>query len=245
MYLTALSSRLTSLRRLLPLALLLLPALPTVASAQTAPTVITTVPYTISSSGTYVLGKDLLNTADAPAITINVANVVVDLNSYFVSGGGGDFQTVILINNVSGVTIKNGTVANGLIGIYSPTNSTGTAMRDALIDKVTVTHCTSAGVEFDSAVPGSVVSNCIFTSLGSFGLYLTGGVRVVDNTIDTSTAATSYGVYSTANDLVLGNTISNLTYGIYYTGTGGKYLNNLLYNCTNAFTGGTNASGNN
>ena len=241
-----LTSRFSS-RLLLPFALALGLA-PVAASAQTTPTgtVITTVPYTISTSGRYVVGNNLIDASGGNvAITINAANVVLDLNGYFVSGGGTD-NFVILVNGKSGVTIKNGTVARAGVGIYYGNVS----MRDETLDHVTVTNCTQAGVEFDAAAEVGVISNCVFSNIGDFALYLSGGWRVENSVVDTSASVTTtYGIYSAGDDLLIGNTISNCANGIYYASTdatvAGKFLNNLLYNCATPFTNGTNATGNN
>ena len=234
--------------RLLPLALLCGLA-PLAASAQsttaTNPTVISTVPYTITTSGNYIVAHDLTDTSGTTAISINVANVVLDLNGYFVSGGTND-SFVIYANGVAGVTIKNGTVANANTGIYFGESD---ATRDELVDKVTVTHCIT-GVECDTTAPGSAITNSVLSSVTGHGMYLNGGFRVENNIIDAGASGSTYGIFSTANELVIGNTISNCTNGIYYSNgatdeTAGKFLNNLLYNCTTPFTGGVNATGNN
>ncbi len=240
------------LRSLVPAALLLgVSALAPAASAQTvtAPTVITAVPYTISSSGKYVLGSDLTNTSTTtPAITINVANVTLDLGGYFVSGAGNTASNndVIKVGDVANVTIKNGTVANDGIGI----DFTGfTDPRNYVVDSVTFTHCYYIGAFFENPVIGGVVRYCKFSDLGTstrpvvIGLYTAGGVRAEKNTVDTlisSQNGTTYGIGANESDFCIGNTIANCDIGI-NTST---YLNNLTISVTTAFTGGTAATGN-
>ncbi len=248
-----------SLRRsLVPAALLLgVSALVPAASAQTvtAPTVITAVPYTISVSGKYVLGSDLTNTSTTtPAITINVANVNLDLGGFYVSGAGNraSANEVIKVGDVANVTIKNGTVANDGFGI----DFTGTTdPRNYVVDSVTFTHCYLIGVQFDNPVIGGVVRYSKFSDLGNStnayngavtGMHTNGGVRIEKNTIDTLTAAqgnSSTGIYSNSDngDFAIGNTIANCDYGIFNC----TYLNNLTTNISQtSFAGGTNASGN-
>ena len=107
-----------SLRRLATLVPLALLASAAVASAQT---VINSVPYTISAAGKYVLGKNLLNTSTTtPAITISAANVSLDCDGFYVSGAGNtaSANSIIYVNNVANVAIRNGLLSNDAYGIF-------------------------------------------------------------------------------------------------------------------------------
>ena len=154
--------------RLLPLVLLggIAPLASAQSSAVTAPTVITSAPYTITVSGKYILGNDLiLSSTSTPAITISVANVNLDLGGYFISGVGDTTSTNVLISvgDVAGVTIKNGTLANDGAGIEF---TGGSDPRDYAVAGVTFTHLYLFGMEFDNTAIAAKVYGCKFSALG-------------------------------------------------------------------------------
>jgi hypothetical protein len=237
----------------LPLGAVALLSLEASASQALAQTMITSVPYTISSAGKYQLANNVTNSSTStPAITISVPNVILDLNEFFVSGAGNtaSSNSVIYVADVADITIKNGIVANDATGIYF----TGSANpRNYLVQNVSFTHCYLDGIYVYSAAPGSILSNCSFSNLGNStktgptnpaAMYSNGGWRMEANIISNVTptnSGTSYGLNAYTGDFCINNTISNCGIGI----ANGKYINNLTNGCTTPFTGGTNATGNN
>ena len=239
-----------------------------VVSQAPAQTVITSAPYTIATSGRYVLGDNLASSdVNQPAITISAPNVVLDLKGHYVTGPGNptvDYEykhSTIYVGQVANVTIKNGTVSGNAYGIYFAATSAG-AGRNELVDSIVATRCYLYGIYFDSAyngAPSSRVRNCVVTNIGgstsaanvnAVGINTTGSVRVENNTVSglTSTGDGSTFGIATANpsyalaDFAIGNTISGCAYGVYGHSIN---LNNLTYGCTTAFVSGTNATGNN
>ena len=230
-----------------------------VASHASAQTVINSVPYTISTSGHYVLSANLnSNVANKPAITIAAPSVILDLGGYFVTGpyntaATGSQNSVILVNDVPNVTIRNGLVAGAAYGIYFSA-TTATNSRNYVVDSVTVTRCYLGGIWFNSAIgaPGSLVRNCSISLMGNStsstntdvsGIYPYGGVRVENNNIGNLTATgtgQSFGINAAGSDFCIGNTIFNCTVGI----SGSTYLNNLTNGVTTNFEYGGAATGN-
>ena len=236
--------------------------LPALTSRAADPTVITSLPYTISASGHYTVSGNLTSTTDGtPAIRISAPNVVLDLNGYYVAGpgstaaSGSTLESVIYVGDVANVKIMNGTVSGYSYGIvFAPTSASND--RDYVVDSVVVTRCYMVGIYFGafSSSEGSLVRNCSLSDLGNSTYQsnqsvtgietVIGGVRIENNTIGTLTptgTGSSYGIIAHNGDFVIGNTVSGCTYGI----DGGKYLNNLTFGCTTAFVNGTNATGNN
>ena len=232
-----------------------------------AQTVINSLPYTITTSGRYVLGGNLSSpTTTAADIAIKASNVVLDLNGHFLAGPGdtteeaGTYNCVIGIYAVANVVVKNGTVSGRNTGIYCDGDISDDGARNIIIESVVVTRCTLIGILFDSegSLPGSVVRNCTFTNLGGVtygsGNYaaigittVEDGIRIENNTFGAITGTGtggSYGIYddsASGGNFMIGNTISGCTVGI----ERGKCLNNLTYNCTTPFSGTTNVTGNN
>ncbi len=242
------------LRSLVLVAVAILSLGATTAGAQT---VISSVPYAINTPGKYVLGNSLTTAAiNQNAITVNAANVVLDLNGFVLSGPAGGTSSnasAISVGNVSNVTIRNGTLTNNCYGIAF---NGGASARSYLVENVIILKCYFVGMYFGSLAPGSVVRNNSVSGIGGFtgttnfnalGIYSIGGVSIENNHFATITGGgtgTSTGIVAGATDFVVGNKISNCTVGI-TMGGGTKFLNNLTANCTTPFSGGTNATGNN
>ena len=247
----------TSIRSL-TLALTLAASLVGIAATAGAQTVITSVPYTISTPGHYALGGNLnSNTANTPAITINAPNVILDLSGYYVAGpyntaANGDQNSTIYVGDVANVTIRNGLIAGDAYGINFSSGNLANS-RNYLVDTVTITHCYLEGIHFNESAAGSQVKNCSFSLIGNStitgsvspaAIYSNGGVRIENNNIGSVTATgtgKSYGINGYTGDFMIGNTISGCYYGI----SDGKYANNLFYDVTSTVTNGTDAGGNN
>ncbi len=97
---------------------------------------------------------------------------------------------------------------------------------------------------------GRVLNNDISSTAATgnadgFGLYLStaDGAVIEGNRIDDVSTGTgfTYGIFIlNSNDvLVRGNSITSATYGIFYGGSTGKYMDTLTSGVTNRFTGGT------
>lgn len=84
-----------------------------------AATTISSLPYTISNPGSYVLGSNLTLAASGTArsaIRINASNVVLDLNGFGISEASAA-DTGILISRQKQVVVKNGTINGFFMGL--------------------------------------------------------------------------------------------------------------------------------
>jgi hypothetical protein len=87
-------------------ALVFIPVISLAAGRQV--TVITSLPFTISSPGIYVLDRDLtVNGSDA--IDVNTPDVVIDLNGYSIIGSNGGFG--VSAGQVANVIVENGRIS--------------------------------------------------------------------------------------------------------------------------------------
>lgn len=92
-----------------------------------AATEITSMPYTITKSGSYIINKNFWTGNHGVIVKAN--NVTIDLNGYTISGNGKGIHHGIYMNGRTNVEIRNGTVKNfGGNGIYEE-NSNGTSHR--------------------------------------------------------------------------------------------------------------------
>ena len=223
------------------------------AAATQAQTVISSLPYTTTGPGSYVLNANLSSTqTSGNLITVNNSNVIIDLQNHSISGPNVASQTTIGIyaSEVTNVTIQNGTIVHCNTGIYIAGNNT--AATNSLNERITnmrVSKCNSFGIEFDES-PASLITNCQISQIGSStstasaGISLYGaGVTVQGCTIGSVTVAAGYSSYcisAVPGSFARQNELSGTTYGV----LGGIYQDNLAHNCTNAFSGGTDAGGN-
>ena len=242
-----------------PMILRFLPALAflTVAVSASAQTVINSVPYTITASGKYVLGNNLITASAAQtAITINAPNVILDLNQFFVSGPGGTPGTnaaVIQVGNVSNVTIRNGTVANNAYGIlFSGTLPNSINHR---VENVNATRCYVSGIYVPNPTSGTVLRQNSVSQTGgaitpggdamdAYAIYCNGGVRVEANSITDVASPGAFlvsGIDAAPDAFIIGNTISKSGgFGVRF----GKCQNNLTNACMTPFNSTINGGGN-
>ncbi len=223
-------------------------------------TPITSVPIIITAQGIYCLTGNL-NTAitTGNAITINANSVVLDLNGFKLGGlaaGPGTQAKGIYLLNRQNITIKNGTVRGFHDGIVLADNgsSSGHVVEDIRADQNTVVGIFVAGA-------GGIVRNNQVVDTGggtadgdnvsAFGIIVHGfGPRVLNNdvirTVSQGTGI-AYGIAfgaSVTGGLAVNNRVTGADRGIHYFGTG-KYRDNLTFDVTTPYSGGTNAGNNN
>jgi hypothetical protein len=88
-----------------------------------AATVITSLPYTITAQGSYIINQNLTSTSNG--IVVKANNVTIDLNGYNIAGSNTGTHYGVYIQGRSNVEIRNGTIRNfGAHGIYEENIST-------------------------------------------------------------------------------------------------------------------------
>lgn len=224
-------------------------------------TVISAVPYTISSSAVYCLTTNRSTSiTSGSAITINADNVVLDLNGHVLDGslgGGGTQATGISVVDRKSVTIKNGTVKGFSVGISLARVSSDVSPHGHIVEDMRIERNTAAGLRVTSAAGCTIRNNQILMTGGiitspiAIVVLSAANTRILDNDIIdalTYVGVPSYGVYflTATNSLAVGNRLSKLSYGLYFNGgSGNKYRDNLTTNVATPFLGGTDIGGNN
>jgi hypothetical protein len=155
-------------------------------STQAAPpATISSLPHTITASGTYVLAGNLSSSDSTNAAAIRIQTnipgpVTVDLKGFTLTGGGGNSVGIgigILAgtteSNSYPITIQNGTLANFAFGVWAQCG-TGIGLSQVTVRNLSIdTNGQDAGnggtgVLF-RMVASSTISNCTFHA-GSFGI---------------------------------------------------------------------------
>jgi len=210
---------------------------------------IDTLPYTITKSGSYILGKDLADATtgtEQNLITVAASDVTLDLGGNTLSGPAQDKSgqptTGINVLGTQNVIIKNGTVRGFGTGI-------ATAATYGRIDTVAVEDFATQGI----LVTGSygAVTACTVLGSGTEGISIQGTMAsVTNNQVQTNStgiyvsngaiggqpgcvisgnnvvvlAGTGYGIQlgiGPTGAFVLNNEVLGGNYGIFFQGLGG------------------------
>jgi hypothetical protein len=172
-------------------------------SAHAANIPISTLPFTITAPGTYVLTGDLTSSSAGNAISVGMGiqgPVIVDLKGFKITGPGEDSIGVSIGFNVPGsatdtnpfpITVRNGTISNFGFGVLAEHKNSPS---DITVQKIVFntsenSENNGAGVFF-YLVHSSTISNCTFNG-GAYGIQdsLSGGGNSYNNDtfIDTGT----------------------------------------------------------
>jgi len=190
-------------------------------------TAITSVPFTISASGSYCLANDISTPATftaGNAITVSVNDVVIDLGGFTLgnlSAGTGTQAVGIFAQDQKNVTVQNGTVRGFCRGIDLLDSGTVAlvASRGHLVENVRVDMSRCLGIVVEGT--SSVIRNNQVVGTGTkdsaIGIYAVGiGVHVLDNEVaDTfrpSGLGNGYGIFIDTlgtGAVIEGNVISN------------------------------------
>lgn len=169
-------------------ALGLLGALSAQAAPKPPPITISSLPFTITTPGTYVLTGNLTYTgASGNAISINgpiAGSVVLDFKGFTITGGGIGGGVGIGGNgglggsvNTFPITVRNGIIQNFQIGVSVSNQSDITIDHNVFNLPAVGSGNDAIGVQFD-VVNSSIVSNCTFNGITglTYGILETGGV---------------------------------------------------------------------
>lgn len=198
-----------------------------------AVTIIDHVPYTITAPGKYELQADLTYDGDIDAITVNAADVVIDLNGYTLRHRPPkDVRGVMILAH--NVTVQNGTISGFEYGVVMESSQDKAESLQLL--EVLVT-----GV-FADVGADDVILNCYIIGRGantqSFGILIgsnASGSQVSNNQI--SECAVGVSSDSATGSAFIHNYVANSSIGL-SLGSNDYYQGNVATNCTTAFTGG-------
>ena len=234
-------------------------------------TAITSLPYTISSPGSYCLTGNLATAiTTGSAIAINASNVVLDLNGFALTGFGAGLATEasgVYSVNRENITIRNGTIGGFYRGIFLDHNTSTARVppRSQVVEDIRADRNRLYGIQAIGA--GHIIrKNCIMETGGTptpaTGIYTFGqDSRVIDNDVILRPSTNEPGIWDTGilvvtapfsnvyRQLVVNNRVGTL--GIYQKGIeviGAVIRGNLVYGVSGSalsYTGAyLNAGGN-
>lgn len=170
---------------------------------------------TITSSGSFVVGADILATATPSCINISASDVVLDCQGYRITGSRAANSHGINSSLFNNITIKNCFIANFSDGIFLARNKNATVFNNTLLNN------SDDGIEL-SRTNYSVVSHNNATDNGDNGIVLTSAWanNITNNTAQHSigSGASSHGIQALSDaqeNLFINNTLlDNLNDGL-------------------------------
>ena len=162
-------------------------------------TPIASLPFTITTPGSYYLARNLSATADGGGITISADNVTIDLNGFALIGGGaGSVTGINAPAERKNIAIRNGTVrgwsaggiripgTNGIFERLRVSDNTGGSVSaglavgsDVVIKDCVATNNSGPGIQTGN---GATVTGCVASLNGSHGFALADSVTITDST---------------------------------------------------------------
>lgn len=145
-------------------------------------TPISSLPITISASGSYYVTTNLSASTAVDGITITANNVSIDLNGFVLTGFGGANSAVTASSTLFNLAIRNGTIQNWGTGVNLPGadnslfenlqlygNTAGAGL--IVADNCKVLDCVASG-NFSGIIihDGGIVKDCIASSSSSNGI---------------------------------------------------------------------------
>ena len=161
----------------------------------TGPTPITSLPYTITQSGSYILTGNLIGSSGQDGVIIQSSNVTIDLNGFTLQGVAGARSGITVpvggfgLTEYTGVVIKNGSIvgwpAAGIqLSKSDPFFSDEIKVSHSRIESIYVFGPSSRGIE-NGLGRGNVYLVCNVTNISDNGLW-TGPEAIVDRCTVTS-----------------------------------------------------------
>lgn len=205
-------------------------------------TPISSLPYTISQSGSYYLTGDLTGVSGQPGISVTASDVTIDLNGFTLIGVPGSTDGISAAAGPNRIAVLNGRVRNwGAHGVNLQHAHDGRYERLQTSDNVWVgiyagsgsiisestSHHNGWGIYVTSeasTMDGGIVRNCVVSYNTSDGIVVADGVLVKDN-VSKANAFAGIHVVGTRNRIEGNNVTDHYWYDDFwgiYIGTGIK-----------------------
>ncbi len=227
-------------------------------------TVIDALPYTIQTPGVYCLTADFdVNLNAGAAITIDSSYVVLDMNGHKIGNGAGNATQAHGISalNRTSLTVRNGTVIGFLIGVSIKDDSGAYAtVQNCIVEDMRANFNKYQGINVEGKMNVVRNNHVLYTygttlwgaNVSAYGIRVVGSSpRVLNNEVSEvfkSGTGTAYGIFlpGVTSGFVYENRVAVVSNAIVFFGAStGKYKDNLTGGVTTAFSGGTDAGGNN
>lgn len=160
---------------------------------------ISSLPYTISASGSYYLTGDLTTADPNGGISMEANDITLDLMGYSLTGSGISAGVWMGYSPKSNIEVRNGTVRNFQAGVVAMFAS----HRNVRIIGLRVYGNTLGGVILEAQ--GCLVKDCTVSGNGEWGITCGEASTVVDNVIHDN----NYGIRAGSGNTITGNTVTD------------------------------------
>ena len=184
--------------------------------------IISSIPVTISNSGSYYLAANLAGTPGQNGIIVQADSVTIDLNGFALVGGASSGKGVSVPSAVQGLRIRNGSVRGwGGDGIGA-----GNCI-NASVENVLVTGNGNSGISIGS---NAHVNDCLAVGNGADGI-LVGSSSLLLNNSSLSNGISGIHATGVGNRIEGNNLIGNTSTGVTVDSTANLVIkNNAAYN---------------
>jgi parallel beta-helix repeat protein len=233
------------------------------ATLSSAQTVITSLPYTISSAGTYLLNQTLYYpSGSGNAITVAASNVTLNLNGYGIINTANQTTTTatcVSASNFENISIENGEIFGFQNGIHLLGPSTGLNFNTGhIVQGLRLAYCTFRGIFLENS-SNCLVQNCLLSSIGTTGggvhvglgygivvFSLGGGTRVYRCQVLNATETGFVGVITggSQGSYFEQNLATHCNFGFAFGDAAEAYRDNASFGSTTAFSSGNDFGGN-
>lgn len=169
---------------------------------------ISTLPVTISTSGTWCLTGDLSYYGSGPAISVSASGVTVDLKGYRLGSYGSSGYGVYSYGGYNDLVVRDGEISASYRGIEinGATQSLNVTLRDLVI-----------------------------SGFSSLGIYLNAQMSTIrDVIIQTPNGGSAWGIYTSNADIDHVRVDGSFVYGIYTNGNGFRTIRNSVVDGSSA-----------
>jgi len=137
---------------------------------------ISSLPVTITNSGSYVVVCNLTGVSGSNGISILVNNVTLDLNGFCLNGVTGSLYGICIPSNQTSIVIKNGVMRDwGLYGLYAADTANSTFSGLTSISNGWGANC--SGIYIGK---NNLLSDCVSTGSKSYGIWTGSGCSIRD-----------------------------------------------------------------
>lgn len=162
----------------------------------------------IGADGKYIVTRNIINLGGGPAITIAAPNVDLDLNGFLISNAGVGAPVISVVAGSDQVTVRNGTLADGDVGVDQ-----GGFIREITLADLKIRDMNGLGIHLFDAERGVILRNHFSSINGGPALLVDGGIvksgTIADNVIRRTVEGIV--VVNSSSLAVLNNRIEEIT----------------------------------
>ncbi len=190
---------------------------------------ITSLPFTITQSGSYYLTKSFAQNFIFDAITIRTNDVTLDLCGFTIRQTGVDVVSGLFVGAAPNIPLRNATIRNGTITGFPSSGVKLFGTRNCVVERLTVTDC-NLGITSQpygtAATVGNTIRHCrTCDNVAGSGIAIGSGAGSIGNVIEYCESlnnSTGFVLGTGGGNLIIGCRASGNTGNNYTINTGNR-----------------------